>query len=250
MNKLSAVIITQNEERNIGRCIDSLSGIADEIIVVDSGSSDQTEQICVQKGVCFQYHPWQGFAEQKNYAATLATGHWILSIDADEALSPQLRDAIAQVKEGHYPDDVCFSFNRLSNYCGHWIRHCGWYPDTKIRIWKNGTAHWDGLVHEEIRTQASSTIHLSGDLLHYTYYSIADHAARQVKYATLAAQKAHQQGKKCSPCDLWVKPLWNFLRNYIFKGGFIDGQAGFIVCRMSAFYTFVKYANLKELNKQ
>lgn len=250
MNKLSAVIITQNEERNISRCIDSLQGVVDEIVVVDSGSKDKTEQICHEKSVIFQYHEWAGYSGQKNYAETLASGDWILSIDADEALSPELKESILKVKHFQNDGDTVFSFCRLNNYCGSWIKHCGWYPDEKIRIWHKGAAEWDGVVHEELNIKASHRVCLHGSLLHYTYYSVADHAARQVKYANLAAQKAFDQGKKCPMGGLIIKPAFTFFRNYILKGGFLDGRAGFLVCRMSAFYTFVKYAKLKELNNR
>lgn len=249
MNSISAVIITQNEERNIERCLKSLQGVADEVVVVDSGSNDATESICKKFGARFLHHDWAGYSEQKNHANTLASGEWILSIDADEALSDQLRESLLALKNGTMDEDAAYGFNRLSNYCGSWIRHCGWYPDTKIRLWKKDACSWDGVVHEELRfAKPTKSVHLQGNLLHYTYYSVSDHAARQVRYAALAAQKAHQQGKKCGCGALLFKPLWNFLRNYLFKGGFLDGKAGFLVCKMSAFYTLVKYAKLRELN--
>lgn len=251
MVKITAVIITQNEARNIGRCLQSLQDIADEVVVVDSGSTDATEQICASFNVRFTPHPWEGYDGQKNFADTLASHDWILSIDADEALSPALQTSLRDFKNGSPADNEVFSVCRLNNYCGSWIHHCGWYPDEKVRLWRKGVASWDGVVHEEIRyDRPVIKKRLAGDLLHYTYYSVADHASRQVKYATLAAQKAHQQGRKCRRCTLALKPLWTFLRNYIFKGGFLDGRAGFLVCKMSAFYTLVKYAKLNELSNK
>lgn len=248
MNKISAIIITQNEERNIGRCLESLKDIADEVVVVDSGSTDGTEAICRAAGVRFEHHDWQGYSEQKNYANSLACHQWLLSIDADEALSPTLRDSLLKWKKEEHDAGV-YSFNRLTNYCGHWIHHCGWYPDSAVRLFPKDGAHWDGLVHEQLSFNIPlSTFHLKGDLLHYSYYSVEEHASRQVRYATLAAKKAHESGKKVSTLGVWLRPKWNFARNYIFKGGFLDGQAGYTVCRMSAFYTFVKYALLREYN--
>lgn len=252
MEQISAIIITQNEERNIGRCLESLAGVADEIIVVDSGSTDGTEAICRKAGVHFEHHDWEGYSGQKNYANSLATKPWILSIDADEALSPTLRESLLALKQqGPEPNTIYF-INRLTNYCGHWIRHCGWYPDQKCRLWPNGAVEWEGEVHEELRHLQTHLVSatLDGDLLHYSYYSVADHAARQVRYATLAAKKAHAAGKKASAPAVWLRPGWTFFRNYIFKGGFLDGKAGYTVCRMSAFYTFIKYALLREYNKQ
>lgn len=248
MDRISAIIITQNEGRNIGRCITSLKGVADEVVVVDSGSTDDTENICRELGTTFQHHDWEGYSGQKNYAETLATGSWILSIDADEALSEELRESLLLLKTSEPSSETVYSFCRLTNYCGHWIRHCGWYPDEKVRLWRKGTCEWDGVVHEELKYHRTvKQIRLQGDLLHYSYYSVEEHAARQVKYATLAAQKAHEQGKRSPAGALVVKPLWTFLRGYIFKGGFLDGRAGFVVCRMAAFYTLVKYAILREL---
>lgn len=247
MNKLSAIIITQNEVRNICRCLDSLNGIADEIIVVDSGSTDQTEQICLNHGATFVRHAWPGYSEQKNYAESLASGDWVFSIDADEALSPQLRDSMLALKQSAPAPSTAYSMCRRTNFCGQWINHCGWYPDEKVRLWPRGAAHWDGVVHEELCLDRPLQLQrLAGDLQHYSYYSVAELAARQTKYATLAAQKAHQQGRRCAPGSLWLKPAWTFVRNYLFKGGILDGRAGYIICRMSAFYTFLKYAQLRE----
>lgn len=250
MNKLSAIIITKNEERNIGRCIDSLRGVADEIVVVDSGSADKTEQICKENGVIFQYHEWAGFSGQKNYAETLATGDWVLSIDADEALSPALQAEVAELKKSA-PGGVVYRMKRLTNFGGSWIRHCGWYPDAKIRIWPRGTAHWAGEIHETIAFDGSPrVVTLKGDLLHYSYYSIAELAARQPKYYTLGAQEALAKGKSCSWAALLGKTAWTFLRDYVIKGGFLDGYAGYLVCRMNAHYTFMKYATLRELTQK
>lgn len=248
MNKISAIIITQNEERNIGRCIESLQGVADEIIVVDSGSTDGTEAICRKAGVHFEHHDWEGYSGQKNYANGLATHSWIMSIDADEALSPTLRESLLAWKQEEHPQGV-YRFNRLTNYCGHWIHHCGWYPDPCTRIFPKDAARWDGLVHEQLTfTSHLSPLTLKGDLLHYSYYSVEEHAERQLHYATLAARKAHETGKKVGAAGVWLRPKWNFFRNYILKGGFLDGTAGYTVCRISAYYTFMKYALLRDLN--
>ena len=171
MDTISAVIITHNEERNIGRCLESLRGVADEVIVVDSGSTDATEAICVAAGARFVRHDWEGYSGQKNYANGLASHPWLLSIDADEALSPQLRESILRLKEKGFDAETVYSMNRLTNYCGRWIRHCGWYPDACVRLWHTGVATWDGLVHEELR-YSTNVRHakVEGDLWHYSYY--------------------------------------------------------------------------------
>lgn len=249
MVSITAVIITQDEERNIGRCLESLKGVADEIVVVDSGSTDSTEAICQSAGVRFVHHDWAGYSEQKNYANSIATNPWLLSIDADEALSPELRTSLFALKEKGLDSGTVYSVNRLNNYCGQWIRHCGWYPDSRVRLWHKDAASWSGLVHEELRySKPVRQVKLNGDLLHYSFYSFDDYARRQIHYASLAAHKAHQSGKKVSPLGVWFRPGWTFFRNYILKGGFMDGHAGYVICRMSAFYTFMKYAGLRELN--
>lgn len=269
---ITAVIITQNEERNIGRCLQSLQGVADEIVVVDSGSTDATESICREAGARFEHHGWEGFAEQKNYANSLATGDWILSIDADEALSEELRKSIIKIKEeeaeregargaaegltavsgfklqvsgGH----KAYSINRLTNYCGHWIRHCGWYPDWCCRLWRKGDAIWEGIVHEELRFVGEVRHErITGDLHHYSYYNVAEHASRLAKYAKLGAEKYHEKGKRCGAMSIMLRPAWTFIRNYFLKGGMLDGWAGFVVCRMEAMYTMTKYAELYRLS--
>ena len=245
---ISAVIITQDEERNIGRCLESLDGVADEIVVVDSGSTDATESICRQHGVHFEHHDWQGFSGQKNYADSLASCEWILSIDADEALSDELRVNILSLKKNPPTDDSVFSFNRMTNYCGHWIRHCGWYPDWCCRLWRKDKARWDGQIHEVLLFEGD-VYHkrLAGDLQHYSYYNVGEHLERQSKYASLCAEEYHSRGKRCGAAAIVFRPAWTFVRNYFFRGGFLDGWAGFTVCRVAAMYTLVKYATLYKL---
>lgn len=247
MESITAVIITKNEERNIGRCLESLQGVADEVVVVDSGSTDRTEAICREHGARFVHHDWEGYSAQKNYANSLATHPWLLSIDADEALSPTLRESLLKVKADGPDRGAVYSFNRLTNYCGHWIRHCGWYPDCKERLWATGFAHWEGEVHEELRYQSEPRrATLEGELLHYSYYSATELVSRQQHYAALAAEKAYRQGRRCSMAALVLKPGWTFVRNYLLRGGFRDGVAGYTICRMSAYYTFLKYTLLRE----
>lgn len=247
MESITAVIITKNEERNIGRCLESLQGVADEVVVVDSGSTDQTEAICREHGARFVHHDWEDYSAQKNYANSLATHPWLLSIDADEALSPTLRENLLRLKAEGLDCATVYSFNRLTNYCGHWIRHCGWYPDRKERLWAADRARWDGEVHEELFfDQPMNHQTLAGDLLHYSYHSTSEMADRQLRYATLAAEKAFRQGKRCPAGAPVLKPCWTFVRNYLLRGGFRDGAAGFTVCRMSAYYTFLKYTLLRE----
>lgn len=252
MKKLSVIIITFNEERNIRRCIESVKDLADEIIVVDSMSTDSTEKICNTLGVRFISQKWLGYSEQKNFANSLATNDWIFSIDADEAVSEELAASIASFKKSDCTDHDVFSMNRLTNYCGHWIRHCGWYPDRKIRIWNRNVGKWKGEIHETIEfSQTVEEQHLSGDLLHYSYHSIEDHIRQADKFTTLTSEEAFKKGKYCN--SIWklrIRTFWKFFHDYVFKLGFLDGYYGYVICKISAFATFMKYSKLHEKTKK
>lgn len=248
MIPLSAVIITFNEEKNIGRCIDSLIEVADEIVVVDSFSTDKTAEICKSKGVRFVQHAFEGHIQQKNWAITQAKYPHILSLDADEALNDVLKKSILEVKQdwkkqGYY-------MNRLTNYCGKWIKHCGWYPDKKLRLWDARQGCWTGInPHDkyELYDGDTGTAHLKGDILHYSFYTIEQHL-KQVEYFTNISSKAlFEKGKKANVLHLLINPTVKFFRDYIFKLGFLDGYYGFIVCKISAKATYLKYAKLKAL---
>ncbi len=245
--KLSAVIITCNEEKNIGRCLKSLHGLVDEIVVVDSGSQDRTETICNAYGVRFIFHPWAGFSEQKNFANEQAVNDWIFSIDADEAVDETLQQSILQLKETGFSG--AYSVDRLTNYCGRFLYHC-WRPDNKIRIWNRNEGRWTGNIHETIDfgNRTPVVTRLNGDLAHYTYYTISEHLARIDKYSDLTASDAFRAGKKApSTCGTRFRTGWRFLRDYIFKGGFRDGYEGYMACKISALGTFLKYTKLRFL---
>lgn len=251
MELISAVVITQDEERNIQRCLESLRGVADEVVVVDSGSTDRTEQICHAAGARFVSHVWEGFSGQKNYANSLAQHPWILSIDADEALSDDLRSTLLLMKQTGLDVDSVYTMCRLNNYCGRWLHHGGWYPDEHVRLWRNDVARWDGVVHEQLQyARPVRRQRLKGTLLHYTYYTVDEHVRRTVKYATLAGDKAFEQGRRCGMGAVVWKPVGTFLKNYLLKGGFRDGGMGFVSARVSAFYTLVKYTKLFEKSKR
>lgn len=247
--KLSVVIITFNEEKNIGRCLDSIKEVADDIVVVDSFSSDGTERICIEKGVRFVQHRFDGHIEQKNWAVTQAKYPYVLSIDADEALDERLKNSILEVKQNWEHD--AYSMNRLTNYCGKWIRHCGWYPDKKLRLWDSQKGHWTGInPHDRYELVESKDIaHLEGNLLHYSYYTINDHI-RQVNYFSDIAAKAYfDNGIRCNGFKIVVYPVVRFVRDFFFKRGFFDGYYGFVISVISAHATFLKYVKLKQLKK-
>ncbi len=250
MPKLSAVIITLNEERNIGRCIDSVKDIADEVIVVDSGSSDRTREICEEKGASFVFNAWKGYIEQKNFANSLAKHPYILSIDADEALSEELGNSILAIKEDFGAD--AYEMNRLTNYCGKWIRHCGWYPDRKLRLFHRDKFEWGGeRIHENMVQKVPDVNfeHLSGDLLHYSYYNISQHVAQANHFTNMTAALAFEKGKRAGMLKIIFSPMVKFIRDYIIKLGFLDGYYGYVVCRISAQATFMKYAKIRQMKK-
>lgn len=250
MEKISAVIITLNEEKNIQRCIDSLQGVVDEIVIVDSFSTDNTKEICKRNNVKFVEHKFEGHIEQKNWAITQASHLKVLSLDADEALSGELKQEILKVKSNWTHD--AYSFNRLTNYCGQWIKHCGWYPDTKLRLWDSTKGGWGGEnPHDKYELKEGSTIkYLKGDLLHYSYYSIKQHVAQINSFTEIGALQAFKKGKKTNLFTTIIKSIWKFKRDYFFKLGFLDGYYGFVICSLSAQATFIKYLKLRELNKK
>lgn len=248
MIPLSVVIITYNEEKNIGRCLDSVKEIADDIVVVDSFSTDRTKEICDSKAVRFVQHKFQGHIEQKNWAITQAKYPYILSLDADEALSEELKQSVLAVKHNWTHDG--YYMNRLTNYCGKWIYHCGWYPDRKLRLFDSRKGKWVGInPHDkyEMFDGDKSTRLLKGDILHYSYYTLDDHY-RQVEYFTTIAANAYFNNKQTvSLVKLFASPVVRFIHNYFIKLGFLDGTAGFTISRISAYATFLKYKKLRAL---
>ena len=218
MIHLSAVIITFNEEKNIERCLKSLQGVADEIVVVDSFSKDRTKEICERYNVKFVEHPFEGHIQQKNYAITQASSPFILSLDADEALDETLKQSILEVKKNWQVDG--YSMNRLTNYCGKWIHHCGWYPDTKLRLWDARKGEWGGdNPHDkfELFDKNAKTVHLKGDILHYSYYTLDDHF-KQVKYFTdILAKAQFERGKKAPFIVMLLSPIVKFIKDYFIK---------------------------------
>jgi glycosyltransferase involved in cell wall biosynthesis len=247
--KLSVVIITFNEERNIKRCLDSIREVADEIIVVDSLSTDKTEEICRQySSLKFVKQSWLGYSGQKNFANGLAQCDYIFSLDADEVLSAELTESVIRIKNS--PEHDVYIVKRLTNYCGKWIRHCGWYPDKKIRLWRKNKASWQGDIHETLKLDKNvSTSILNGDLLHYSYYSIKDHLNQVNLFTELMASDAVKKGKKVTLAQLFFSPPIKFIKSYFIQLGFLDGYYGFVVSAISAQTAFYKYLKMREFLK-
>lgn len=248
--KITGVIITFNEERNIERCLVSLKKVCDEIIVLDSFSTDQTEAICHSHHVKFVQHAFDGHIQQKNRAMQLAETDWVLSLDADEALTEELSQAILKVKQN--PSGEAYAFNRLTNYCGHWVKHCGWYPDTKTRLVKKERAHWTGVnPHDRLERMDQGKVELlKGDLLHYSYYTKEDHFKQIEYFGNIAAKELFDQGKNISWVLLYVKVVNQFIKSFWIKLGVLDGRTGLLISMRSAYATYVKYCKLRTLNKQ
>ncbi len=247
MPKLSVVIITFNEEKNIGRCLESVKGIADDIVVVDSFSTDKTANICNHYKVNFIQHKWEGYSATKNFANSQAVYDWILSLDADEELSDKLKESIREVKQKGELSSC--EFNRLTNYCGKWIKHCGWFPDTKVRIFDRRDTYWEGTIHEKLKSVSTKQVKkLAGDCLHYSYYTTDDHYKQVYYFTDILARAQYKEGKTASVFRLYLSPVVKFLRDYILKLGILDGKAGFSISRISAYATYLKYKQLRTLH--
>jgi len=247
MPKISAVIITFNEENSIERCIRSVLPVVDDIVVLDSYSTDRTEEICKSLGVRFVQNHFEGYRTQKNLAVQLASFDYILSLDADEALSVELKESILKIKE-HWDCDA-YSFNRFNNYCGQWIKHSNWYPDKKIRLFDRRKGEWSGYnVHETVKMQNGAKVcHLKGDLLHWCYSSFEEHIEKINKYSTISALEYFRNGRRSTIFEIIFSPKWHFFRSYFLKMGFLDGYIGYSICSLSAHQRYLKYIKLRKL---
>ncbi|HMP99112.1 MAG TPA: glycosyltransferase family 2 protein [Cyclobacteriaceae bacterium] len=246
--KISAVIITLNEEDNIARCLESIKNIVDEIVIVDSFSTDKTEEIAARYRVKFIKHKFEGYVEQIIFATGQASNDYILSIDGDEALSETLQQSVLEVKKNWTHD--AYSFNRLNNYCGTWIKHGVWYPDIKTRLWDRRKGNWGGEnPHYKVTLNpGSKSKHIKGDLLHYTYKKPFDQYLQMNRFSEIASKVEFTKGKKTVPLfHLWLYPIFVFIKSYIIKLGMLDGYYGWILSKNEAYFRYMKYMKLKFL---
>ncbi len=249
--QISAVIITYNEEKNIARSLDSLLKVADEIVIVDSFSKDKTKEICLgYPSVKFIENSFIGFIEQKNFAFAQANYNYILSLDADEVLTKELEESILLTK-GNWVHDQ-YQFNRLTVYCGQEIKHCGWYPDTKMHLCRRNTVYWGGKnPHAVLLPNNESKIpHLKGDILHYSFDGLDDHLDRIKSYGIVSAKAKFKAGRKISKWLLVPNALFVFMKRYLFQGGFKDGFYGLVICVLSAYGKFIEQVKIVELHRQ
>lgn len=244
---LSVTIITLNEEANLPRAIESVRGFAQEILVVDSGSTDHTVEIARHLGAKVLTNPWRGYGQQKNFAQSQATNDWILNIDADEEVSPELAVEIQQVMERDFGKNIAgYSMPRLSKYLGRWIRHGGWYPNRLTRLSNRQLSAWtEPEVHEDLIVRGT-VIPLAYDLLHYPFRSVSDQVVTNLRYSRLGSNSLRNRGIRKSVVKLILKPIGKFLETYVLKKGFRDGIAGFIISVNAAHSLFLKYAYLFE----
>jgi glycosyltransferase involved in cell wall biosynthesis len=243
--KISAAIITYNEERNIARALESLR-CCDEIVVVDSGSTDRTVELATKLGARVLDMAWRGYAGQKNYASECCENDWVLSLDADEALSEALEAEIWQIKKNG-PEFDAYTMPRLAQYLGRWILHSGWYPDRKIRLFDRKHAKWVGnFVHESVVVEGRVG-HLNANILHFTCSSLSEHLRTLDRYTTLAAEQLVSQKADIGWKELALDPAWTFFRTYVLQRGFLDGYEGLTIAYMAAFYNFLKYAKAKNM---
>ena len=244
--KLSAVIITYNEENNLERCLKSINSIVDEIVVVDSFSKDGTQKIAEKFNAVFIQNKFKGHIEQKNFAKSVASYNHIISLDADEALDIEAQKSVLQIKESWSREG--YYLNRLNNYCGKWIKHGSWYPDYKLRIWDRRCGDWGGInPHDQFIIPKQNTTILKGHILHYTTNSKKEFRSQIRYFSNLSAKACFKKRIKSSYLKIFIRPIFRFIRDYIFKFGFLDGLAGYQICAATAYGTYLKYKNLKKL---
>jgi glycosyltransferase involved in cell wall biosynthesis len=250
MKGISAVIITRNEADNIARCLISLQLLVSEVIVVDAESTDDTTRIATEHGARVIVRKWTDYSDQKNFANAQARGAYILSLDADEAISAELRASLMEAAQREL--NGAYRVNRLTNYCGTWVRHGGWYPDAKVRLFPKEGSTWQGEhVHEELQLPKDIAVHhLPGDLLHYSYPTVRSHEERIERYSDLHARKLLAAGKRPGVLKRLFSPVVKFMQGYFLRLGFLDGSAGYSIARLSARAVRLKYAKLQRLRDQ
>lgn len=239
--KISAVIITYNEEDRLPDALASLEGIADEVVVVDSYSSDRTVGIARAAGANVRQNRFEDYGRQKNFAMAQASHEWVLNLDADERVSPELKRAISDLKEKTAPPETAaFAIKRKTFYLGRWMRHSGWYPDRKVRLFRKSAATWQGRIHEHLAVRGNIDS-LAGDILHFTYRDIGDHVRRLERYSSFQAEEIAAQGKNFLYLRLFLLPPSTFLRHYVWKMGFLDGFPGLVIATIQSWGTAMKY---------
>ncbi len=251
--KISAVIIAFNEEDRLTDALISCQDIADEIIVIDSYSTDKTVEIAKKNGAIIIQNEFKNYGDQKNFAMKQASNNWVLNLDADERISEELKSEILNIKMKDIKDDNDFSaykIKRKTSYLGRWIKHSGWYPDKKIRLFKKDKSHWEGRIHEGLIVEGPISSELNGDILHYTYRDVTDHIKRLNRYSKMQVEDIVKKGKKLLYLRVIILPPITFVRFYVWKMGVLDGFPGFLIALISSWSTAMKYIKAIELNRK
>ena len=244
---LSVVIITKNEEDIIGMCLDAIAALSDDVIIVDSGSTDDTEVICISKNARFFPHGWEGYSKNKNFGIEQAKHDWVLSIDADEILNSELVSAIQKELRAPAFDAYDISFKNV--FLGKALNYGSWVRESHIRLFKKKNIRWEGDIHEKLTLGAARIGKLNGHILHYSIRSLEQYISKKNIYTTLAAEDMYSRGKKAGFVKIFLSPVFHFLRDYVIKLGFLDGLQGFVLAAESAHYVYLKYSKLSLLQK-
>lgn len=248
---LSVCIITLNERDNLPRCLASVAGLATQIVVVDSHSSDGTQQVARDAGALVIERDFRGHVDQKSFALAQAGEDWVLCLDADEWLDDSLRVEVQRVIDGAVGESAFgYELNRRTEYLGAWIDHCGWSPEWRLRLVRRGSAGWTGADPHDHLEVRGRTARLPGRLCHRPYRNIGEHVAKVNRYTETMAESRHAAGERCSLAKLVLRPVGRFWRMYALQAGFLDGWRGLLVCAMGAFYVFLKYAKLRGLTQR
>jgi glycosyltransferase involved in cell wall biosynthesis len=245
MNRLTVCIVAQNEERNLSRVLKSVQGIADELVVVDGGSTDRTQEIAREFDARVVERPFTNHADQKNYAASLSSNDWIFLLDADEELSEELKESVQRWKEAT-PEFPVYQMPRLTWYLGAWIQHSRWYPDWQRRLYRRDQTSFSGAIHSALRFDGPVG-KLRGDLLHYTIQTFAEHEAKLEKYTNAVAQEMFDQGRRNWRGALWLATPWSWIHHFFLGAGFMDGYRGALIAQMAARGVRLKFAKLGKL---
>ena len=245
MNLLSACLVAQNEQENLPRVLQSAQGVADEIIVVDGGSTDRTPEIARENGARLFVRPFTNHADQKNYAASLASHDWIFLLDADEELSDELKESVRKWK-GQAPEFEVYEMPRLTRYLGAWIRHSRWYPDWQRRIYRRDKASFRGVIHSALHFEGKVG-RLHGSLLHYTVRTFPEHERKLEKYTTAIANEMFDQGKRNWRAAMWLATPWSWIHHFFLGAGFLDGYRGALIAQMAARGVRLKFQKLGKL---
>lgn len=241
---ISAVVITRNEEEMIGECIDSLLLVTNDIIIIDSGSTDRTEEICKSKGVRFYFKEWGGYSVNKNFGNEKSNNDWILSIDADERISPELAQSIENALQD--TTNVAFDIRFKNNFCGKWIHYGSWITESHVRLFNKNKVKWGGSIHETLEINGSVG-KLKGFINHYTVRNMEKYIEKKNQYTSLQSNQLYKRGKKAPFYKIYLGPVFKFVSDYFFRLGFLDGFHGYLIAQENAHYVFLKYSKLKLL---